>query len=160
MINLKLHKLNQNLKTLILSYLIVLGIGMTFGLGYIYLTSEMNPSGMMDQYLGNNDEWEPKLPKTAVDLVSQAHDHITMFSIIFLTIGLIFNQNSLIKGIWKKILMIEPFFSIIITCFVSIYPAIKASQLDTSSPVPKFPWGILFISSFLNSSFILFVISV
>ena len=34
MINLKLHKLNQNFKTLILSYLIVLGIGMTFGLGY------------------------------------------------------------------------------------------------------------------------------
>lgn len=115
MIDLKLNELNQNFKTLILSYLIVLGIGMTFGLGYIYLTSEMNPSGMMEQYLGNNDEWAPKLPKTAIDLVSNAHDHITMFSIIFLSIGLIFNQNSLIKGSWKKIIMIEPFFSIIIT---------------------------------------------
>ena len=115
MIHLKLNELNQNFKTLILSYLIVLGIGMTFGLGYIYLTSEMNPSGMVEQYLGNDDEWEPKLPKTIIDLVSHAHDHITMFSIIFLSIGLVFNQNSVVEGLWKKILMIEPFFSIIIT---------------------------------------------
>tara|TARA_Y100001960_G_C14689193_1_gene835470 strand:+ start:1063 stop:1539 length:477 start_codon:yes stop_codon:yes gene_type:complete len=110
-----LNELNQNFKTLIVSYLIVLGIGMTFGLGYVYLTSEMNPTGMVEQYLGNNDEWEPKLPKTTLDLVSHAHDHMTMFSIIFLSIGFIFNQNSFIKGSWKKILMIEPFLSIIIT---------------------------------------------
>ena len=115
MIELKLNQLDKNIKSLILVYLITLGVGMTFGLGYVYLTSEMNPSGMVEQYLGNDDEWEPKLPKTIIDLVSNAHDHITMFSIIFLSIGLIFNQNSVVEGLWKKILMIEPFFSIIIT---------------------------------------------
>lgn len=115
MIELKLNQFDKNIKSLLLVYLITLGIGMTFGLGYVYLTSEMNPSGMVEQYLGNDDEWEPKLPKTIIDLVSHAHDHITMFSIIFLSIGLIFNQNSVVEGLWKKILMIEPFFSIIIT---------------------------------------------
>jgi len=115
MIELKLNQFDKNIKSLLLVYLITLGIGMTFGLGYVYLTSEMNPSGMVEQYLGNDDEWEPKLPKTIIDLVSNAHDHITMFSIIFLSIGLIFNQNSVVEGLWKKILMIEPFFSIIIT---------------------------------------------
>ncbi len=115
MTKLKLNQLDKNIKSLILVYLITLGVGMTFGLGYVYLTSEMNPSGMVEQYLGNDDEWEPKLPKTIIDLVSNAHDHITMFSIIFLSIGLIFNQNSVVEGLWKKILMIEPFFSIIIT---------------------------------------------
>ncbi|MBH91100.1 MAG: hypothetical protein CMG67_03190 [Candidatus Marinimicrobia bacterium] len=115
MTKLKLNQLDKNIKSLILVYLITLGVGMTFGLGYVYLTSEMNPSGMVEQYLGNHDEWEPKLPKTIIDLVSHAHDHITMFSIIFLSIGLIFNQNSVVEGLWKKILMIEPFFSIIIT---------------------------------------------
>ena len=115
MTKLKLNQLDKNIKSLILVYLITLGVGMTFGLGYVYLTSEMNPSGMVEQYLGNDDEWEPKLPKTIIDLESNAHDHITMFSIIFLSIGLIFNQNSVVEGLWKKILMIEPFFSIIIT---------------------------------------------
>ena len=115
MTELKLNQLDKNIKSLLLVYLITLGVGMTFGLGYVYLTSEMNPSGMVEQYLGNDDEWEPKLPKTIIDLVSHAHNHITMFSIIFLSIGLIFNQNSVVEGLWKKILMIEPFFSIIIT---------------------------------------------
>ena len=36
----------------------------------------------------------------------------------------------------------------------------KATQLETSSPVPRSPEGILFIKIFLNSSLILSVISV
>ncbi len=115
MIQSKLKNLDKNLKFLLLSYLIVIGIGMSFGLFYVYLTSEMNPTGIVEQYQGNSDDWEPKLPKTIIDLVSQAHDHITMFSIIFLSIGIIFNQNSIITGIWKRVLIIEPFFSILIT---------------------------------------------
>jgi hypothetical protein len=115
MLNSKLPLIEKNLKSIIISYLIVLGIGMTFGLLYVYLTSEINPTGMMERYLGNNDDWKPQLAKTFMDLVSHAHDHITMFSIVFLSIALIFNQTSTIKGFWKTFLMIEPFFSIIIT---------------------------------------------
>jgi len=115
MLNSKLPELEKNTKSIILSYLIVLGIGMTFGLSYVYLTSEMQPSGMVERYLGNNDEWKPKLAKTLMDLVSHAHDHITMFSIVFLSLSLIFNQTSTINGSWKRFLIIEPFFSILIT---------------------------------------------
>ena len=115
MLSSKLPQLEKNLKSIIICYLIVLGIGMTFGLSYVYLTSEMNPSGMMERYLGNDDPWEPKLAKTLMDLVSHAHDHITMFSIVFLSISIIFNQTSTIGGFWKRFLMIEPFFSIVIT---------------------------------------------
>jgi len=115
MLDSKLPQLEKNTKSIILSYLIVLGIGMTFGLSYVYLTSEMQPSGMVERYLGNNDEWEPKLAKTLMDLVSHAHDHITMFSIVFLSLSLIFNQTSTINGSWKRFLIIEPFFSILIT---------------------------------------------
>lgn len=111
----KLPELEKNTKSIILSYLIVLGIGMTFGLSYVYLTSEMQPSGMVERYLGNDDKWEPKLAKNLMDLVSHAHDHITMFSIVFLSLSLIFNQTSTINGSWKRFLIIEPFFSILIT---------------------------------------------
>ena len=70
---------------------------------------------MIEQYLGNDDQWNPKLAKTLRDLVSHTHEHITMFSIIFLSLGAIFSYNSVITGFWKKFLMLEPFISIILT---------------------------------------------
>ncbi len=110
-----LQTLDKNLKNILIYYLITLGVGFSLGVLYVYLNSEFSSSGMIEQYLGNNDEWEPKLPKTLQDLVSHTHEHITMFSIIFLSLGLIFLYNSTIKGFWKRFLIIEPFLSIIIT---------------------------------------------
>ena len=110
-----LQTLDKNLKKILIYYLITLGVGFSLGVLYVYLNSEFSASGMIEQYLGNNDEWEPKLPKTLQDLVSHTHEHITMFSIIFLSLGLIFLYNNTIKGFWKRFLMLEPFVSIIIT---------------------------------------------
>ena len=110
-----LQTLDKNLKKLLIYYLITLGIGFSLGVLYVYLNSELSSSGMIEQYLGNNDEWAPKLPKTLQDLVSHTHEHITMFAIIFLSLALIFAYNNTIKGFWKRFLMLEPFVSIIIT---------------------------------------------
>ena len=110
-----LQTLDKNLKKILIYYLITLGVGFSLGVLYVYLNSEFSSSGMIEQYLGNNDEWEPKLPKTLQDLVSHTHEHITMFSIIFLSLGLIFLYNNTIKGFWNRFLMLEPFVSIIIT---------------------------------------------
>lgn len=136
----KLNKLSRTLKLLFASYLAVLGIGVTTGLIYIYLTTSMTPSGTADQYKGNEekynteestydemedfediDDFDPdelsdmKTPKTFQDLISHAHNHIITFSFIFLSIGLIFSKNSLIKGNLKLFLILEPFLSIILT---------------------------------------------
>ena len=110
-----LQTLDSSLKKLLIYYLITLGIGFSLGVLYVYLNSELSSSGMIEQYLGNNDEWAPKLPKTLQDLVSHTHEHITMFAIIFLSLALIFAYNNTIKGFWKRFLMLEPFVSIIIT---------------------------------------------
>ena len=110
-----INSLDTNLKKLLTYYLFTIGIGFSLGVLYVYLNSEFSNTGMVEQYVGNNNEWEPKLPKTLKDLVSHAHEHITMFSIIFLSIGVIFSYNSVIKGFWKSFLILEPFISIIIT---------------------------------------------
>ena len=119
-----LQILNKNLKNILIYYLITLGIGFSLGIFYVYLNSEFSSSGMVEQYLGNEEQeqlrWEDptydyKLKKTLKDLVSHTHEHITMFSIIFLSLGLIFLYNSTIKSFWKRFLIIEPFLSIIIT---------------------------------------------
>ena len=62
--------LDNNLKNLLIYYLITLGIGFSLGVLYVYLNSEFTSTGMLEQYLGNDDEWSPKLPKTLIDLVS------------------------------------------------------------------------------------------
>ncbi len=111
----KLNQLNKNLKFLLASYLIVLGIGVTTGIIYVGITTSMTPGGTIEQYRGNDDDWEPKQTKEFVDLISHAHQHIITFSFIFLSIGLIFIRNSIIKNPLKLFLIIEPFFSIIIT---------------------------------------------
>jgi hypothetical protein len=110
-----INYLDTNLKKLLIYYLFTIGIGFSLGVLYVYLNSEFSNTGMIEQYIGNNDEWEPKLPKTLKDLISHTHEHITMFSIIFLSIGVIFSYNSVIKGFWKSFLILEPFISIIIT---------------------------------------------
>ena len=110
-----INYLDTNLRKLLIYYLFTIGIGFSLGVLYVYLNSEFSNTGMIEQYIGNNDEWEPKLPKTLKDLISHTHEHITMFSIIFLSIGVIFSYNSVIKGFWKSFLILEPFISIIIT---------------------------------------------
>ena len=127
-----INYLDTNLKKLLIYYLFTIGIGFSLGVLYVYLNSEFSNTGMVEQYVGNNDEWEPKLPKTLKDLVSHTHEHITMFSIIFLSLGLIFSHNSVIKGFWKSFLILEPFISIIITFggfFIIRYITIKFSYV-------------------------------
>ena len=127
-----LKTIDKNLKKLLIYYLVTLGIGFSLGVLYVYLNSEFSSSGMIEQYVGNNDDWAPKLPKTLQDLVSHTHEHITMFAIIFLSLGLIFLYNNTIKGFWKRFLMLEPFLSIIITFggfFVIRYMATSFSYI-------------------------------
>ena len=125
-----LKSLDKNIKKLIIYYLITLGVGFSLGIVYVYLNSEFSSSGMTEQYLGSEDEWNFKPAKTLKDLVSHTHEHITMFSLIFVSIGFIFSFNSTIKGFWKSFLILEPFVSIILTFggfFIIRYMSVKFS---------------------------------
>ena len=127
-----LKSLDKNIKKLIIYYLITLGVGFSLGIVYVYLNSEFSSSGMTEQYLGSEDEWNFKPAKTLKDLVSHTHEHITMFSLIFVSIGFIFSFNSTIKGLWKSFLILEPFVSIILTFggfFIIRYMSVKFSYI-------------------------------
>ena len=119
-----LKSLDKNIKKIIIYYLITLGVGFSLGVLYVYLNSEFSYPGMIEQYLGNEEQeemrwddptYEYKTAKTLKDLVSHTHEHITMFSLIFVSLGFIFSFNSTIKGFWKSFLILEPFVSIILT---------------------------------------------
>tara|TARA_B100000131_G_scaffold321768_1_gene373633 strand:+ start:82 stop:597 length:516 start_codon:yes stop_codon:yes gene_type:complete len=119
----RLYQLNKNIKALCISFLIVLSIGVTMGMIYIYLTTSMTIDGTEVRYAGDNipENFDPDIdvlenhPKSILELVSHAHSHIISFAFIFFLTALIFEKTSIITGKWKRALMIEAFISIILT---------------------------------------------
>ena len=116
--NFYLKDLEQELKYLLSSFLILMTIGITIGLAYVYTTTSMSTVGVTEQFngskIGNPSDIPEKFPKPIENMILTTHDHILTFSIISLLIGLIFYLNSTITGITKTIIIIEPFISTII----------------------------------------------
>ena len=116
-----LTDLSKDIRIILLSYLIVMTIGVSIGLIYLANTSEWKASGIQEHYQGSStdsmDEFDipDKFPKTINALLLTTHNHVITFSIIFLLLGLIFSMNTLITGKVKLFLLIEPFASIILT---------------------------------------------
>ena len=124
MSNIKLKDLDSTAKIFLTFFLITMLIGIFIGLGYVYYTTAMNPGGTIEHYKGSevlNDEDIPEeFPKPLEGMILTTHAHVNSFALISLVIGTIFYFNSLISGILKLILMIEPFISILIT-FLSLW---------------------------------------
>lgn len=114
--------LPKEIKLLIGSFLIVLSIGFFTGLMFVSETSSVNPKGIEEQYLGNEDDAEAmvmKFKKSEKEMLSIVHSHVLSMSLIFFLLGGILSLTKLNKKL-KLFLMIEPFFSVILT-FGGIY---------------------------------------
>ncbi len=125
--NYKLHTLPKTLKSFLITYLIVLTIGLSVGLVYLYYTTNLTPKGATERFRGSEEEFnedeieiQESYPKPISEMLLTTHNHILGMSFIFLTIGLIFYFNSIVEGFWKKFLMIEPLISVVVS-FGSIW---------------------------------------
>ncbi len=107
----------KEIKLLIGAFIIVLSIGFYTGLLFVSETSSANPNGIEEQYLGNEadeDATVMRFKKSDKEMLSIVHSHILSMSIIFFLLGLILSITKLNKKA-KLFLMIEPFFSVILT---------------------------------------------
>ncbi len=137
--------MKQNLKTIglfqqkiLVSYLIVLTIGVILGVIYVFFNTNFSSNGTLKHFNGisTTSQMEISLeeaipehfPLSLESLLINTHGHIISFSFIFLTVLLIFSYSSFPENKLKSILIIEPFISII-TTFGSI-------------------WGIRFVSDY------------
>jgi hypothetical protein len=123
--NVKLSLLDKQLKTFLAAYLIIVTIGVSIGLIYLSQTTSMTPKGTVERFNGSQTETDnldfpDNYPKPISELLVSTHNHILGLSFIFFSVGLIFYFNSIVKGILKTILMLEPLISII-TTFGSIW---------------------------------------
>ena len=116
--NFKLVDLDKPAKIFISSFLITMLIGILIGIGFIYYTTDMNPSGTIEHYRGSevlDDEIPEEFPKPMEQMILSTHAHVNSFALISLVLGSIFYFNSFVTGKLKLFIMIEPFFATIIT---------------------------------------------
>ncbi len=109
-------------KLFIAAFVIVLSIGYITGLLFVKETDSTSPDGIEENYLGNEDDENAaimKFEKSDREMLTTLHSHILSMSFIFFFLGGLVAITSLPKKL-KSFLMIEPFFSIILT-FGGIY---------------------------------------
>ena len=116
-LNGSIYTFSKELKLLIGAFIIVLSIGFYSGLLFVEETSSINPSGVEEQYLGNEFDDEAivmKFKKSKREMLTLVHNHILSMSIIFVLLGLITLTTKLNRKL-KLVLVLEPFLSIILT---------------------------------------------
>jgi len=107
----------RELKLLLGAFTLVLSIGFYTGLVFIGETSTINPSGIEEQYLGNEADEDAvvmKFKKSKKQMLTLVHNHVLSMSIIFLLLGLILLMTKLNIRL-KLFLIIEPFLSVVLT---------------------------------------------
>lgn len=118
----QIHSFPKNVKLFILAFVVTLSVGFTTGLFFVSDTNSMTPKGMVENYLGNEDDEEAlemKFKKSDREMLSLLHTHILSISFIFFFLGGLLALTSLPRKL-KTFLMLEPFLSIILT-FGGIY---------------------------------------
>ena len=117
-----IHTFPKHIKIFIAAFVIVLSIGYLTGLLFVNETDSTSPNGIEENYLGNENDEDAavmKFHKSDREMLTTLHSHILSMSFIFFFLGALVAITSLPKKL-KYFLMIEPFFSIILT-FGGIY---------------------------------------
>lgn len=116
-LNGKIHSLPKQVKLLLFCFLITLSFGFFTGLRFVKENTNNSVNGITTHYLGNETDENAdvlKFKKTEKEIITTIHNHVLSMSIIFFILGLILTITS-VHPLIKKILLIEPFVSIIFT---------------------------------------------
>lgn len=113
----KIHQLPKQAKWLIACFLLTLSFGFFTGLRFVNENTSLTTSGIEEHYMGNEDDEnaeEMKFKQSEKEIITMVHNHVLSMSIIFLALGGILLITSVNPSL-KKMLIIEPFLSIILT---------------------------------------------
>ncbi|WP_372802590.1 hypothetical protein [Lutibacter sp.] len=149
----QIHHFPKEIKSVILAFIIVLSVGFYGGLSFVNNTTAMQPKGIENHYLGNEDDEDAEVmmfKKNEREILTIVHNHILSMSVIFLLLSLILATTSINKKL-KYFLMIEPFFSILLT-FGGIYLL--------WSGITWFKYIIIFSGILMTFSFVISTLSI
>lgn len=117
-----LLSLPKEIKFFLATFVIVLSAGYFTGVMFVNQTEAQSPNGIEENYMGNEDDLDAKVMKFKKgdrEMLTIIHTHILSMSFIFFLLGGIMIFTKLPNKL-KYFLIIEPFFSIIMT-FGGIY---------------------------------------
>lgn len=109
-------------KRFIGAFLFILSVGYFTGLLFITQTDSTTPSGVVENYNGNENIENPKIlkfKKGKREMLTIIHTHILSIGFIFAFLGVLV-WGTEISTRWKLFLTIEPFVSLLVT-FGGIY---------------------------------------
>ncbi|MFQ3341474.1 MAG: hypothetical protein ACI9TK_001137 [Flavobacteriaceae bacterium] len=121
-IHYSLRNFSKPFKCFIAAFIVVLSIGFFTGLFFVGKTESNSPRGMIENYNGNegvNEIKVMKFKKGAREMLTIIHTHILSLSFIFFFLGILV-WGTEASVLWKSILSIEPFVSVL-TTFGGIY---------------------------------------
>ncbi|MEN1786394.1 MAG: hypothetical protein AAGF77_14845 [Bacteroidota bacterium] len=117
-----LPKLSKALKGLVALYLLVTSIGFLSALQFVQVTTEGTPQGIQENYLGNEADLEArelKFAKSERQILNIVHAHMLSMGMLFFILAILIATTPL-SGFWRKVLMLEPLVSVLLT-FGGIY---------------------------------------
>jgi hypothetical protein len=117
-----LPNLPKDIKLFIGVFVIVLSVGFYAGLLFVSQTSTTDPEGLVENYLGNEEDEAAalmKFKKSEREMLTIVHTHILSMSFIFFLLGGLVWLARLPKRL-KLFLTVEPFLSVLFS-FGGIY---------------------------------------
>ncbi|MCM4168753.1 hypothetical protein KCTC52924_02445 [Arenibacter antarcticus] len=117
-----LINLPTGIKWFIGAFVLVLSIGFYTGLLFVSQTSSTSSNGLVENYMGNEDDVEAevmKFKKGDREMLTIIHTHILSMSFIFFLLGILVWITKLPHKL-KMFLTIEPLLSVVLT-FGGIY---------------------------------------
>lgn len=116
-----LYQLNRDFKIFLSIFLIVLSVGVSFGLVFLYHTTSYDKDITSERLIDTKEFVEEDFgineskAKSTGELLMTTHNHILGFAFIFFLTGGIFYFNSLVSNFWKTILISEPLVSTVVS---------------------------------------------
>lgn len=117
-----IYQFPKEIKFLIVAFICTLSIGFYSGISFVRTTTNANPTGIEQRYLGNEDDenaTKMMFKKSEGEIMTTVHSHILSLSVIFFLVSLLLSTTDISQKL-KLLLMIEPFFSLVFT-FGGIY---------------------------------------
>jgi hypothetical protein len=112
-----LYQLSREVRFILSLFLIVLSIGVSVGLIFLFHTTSFSKSATTERLIESTEYIEEDFgideskSRSTGEILMTTHNHIIGFTLIFFFVGGIFYFNSTIQGFWKIFLISEPFVS-------------------------------------------------
>jgi hypothetical protein len=96
--------------------MMVLLVGYSSSLVFVWWTTRLLPSGIVDHYLGSETGTDAmQFPKSFAEMLTITHTHLLTMAMLFVLSGIMLGLSERVSSRWKLILCVEPFVALLIS---------------------------------------------